>query len=85
MPSSVRLSPTRILMIIGRKEGLDHFIDAWVTDDNGKNWTFLNKPAESTGGSVGNPPSMISPEGWATGDHLRLPVCALRNPRADQH
>jgi len=59
MPSSVRLSPSRILTAIRRKEGPDHFIDAWVTDDNGKSWKFLNKPAESTGGSVGNPPSMI--------------------------
>ena len=30
-----------------------------MTDDNGLTWNFLNKPAESTGGSVGNPPSMI--------------------------
>ncbi len=59
MPSSVRLSPQRILTAIRRKEGPDHFIDAWVTGDNGKNWRFLNRPVESTGGSVGNPPSMI--------------------------
>jgi hypothetical protein len=59
MSSSVRLSPTRILTAIRRKEGPSHFIDAWATDDNGLTWNFLNKPAESTGGSVGNPPSMI--------------------------
>jgi hypothetical protein len=59
MPSSVRLSSSRILTTIRRKEGPDHFIDAWVTGDNGKNWTFLNRPVENTGGSVGNPPSMI--------------------------
>ena len=59
MPSSVRLSPTRILTMLRRKEGSEHFIDAWKTDDNGKTWTFLNRPVESTGGSVGNPPSMI--------------------------
>jgi hypothetical protein len=59
MPSSVRLSPARILTMLRRKEGADHFIDAWTTDDNGKTWTFLNRPVESTGGSVGNPPSMI--------------------------
>jgi hypothetical protein len=59
MPSSVRLSPTRILTTVRRKEGPEHFIDAWVSDDNGANWTFLNRPVESTGGSVGNPPSMI--------------------------
>jgi hypothetical protein len=59
MPSSVRLSPTRILTTTRRKEGPAHFIDAWTTDDNGKNWTLFNKPVESTGGSLGNPPSMI--------------------------
>jgi len=59
MPSSVRLSPARILTMLRRKEGNEHFIDAWTTDDNGKSWTFLNRPVESTGGSVGNPPSMI--------------------------
>ncbi len=59
MPSSVRLSATRILTSIRRKEGPEHWIDAWVTDDNGKRWQYLNRPAPSTGGSVGNPPSMI--------------------------
>jgi len=59
MPSSVRLSPTRILTTIRRKEGAEHFIDAWTTDDNGAHWAFLNRPVPSTGGSVGNPPSMI--------------------------
>src|SRR2546426_12162042 len=33
MPSSVRLSPTRILTTIRRKEGPEHFIDSWVTED----------------------------------------------------
>jgi len=59
MPSSVRLTSSRILTTIRREEGQDHFIDAWITNDNGANWRFLNRPAESTGGSVGNPPSMI--------------------------
>jgi len=59
MPSSVRLSTFRILTAIRRKEGSEHFIDAWVTDDNGKNWKYLNRPVANTGGSVGNPPSMI--------------------------
>jgi hypothetical protein len=59
MPSSVRLSPTRILTAIRRKEGDAHWIDGYVTDDNGSSWRFLNKSALSTGGSVGNPPRMI--------------------------
>jgi hypothetical protein len=59
MPSSVRLSKTRILTTLRRKEGPDHWIDAWVTDDNGASWRFLNRPVPSTGGSVGNPPSLL--------------------------
>ena len=58
MPSSVRLSESRILTTLRRKEGEQHWIDAWVTDDNGATWRFLNRPAASTGGSVGNPPSL---------------------------
>ena len=38
---------------------MTNFIDSWVTDDNVKSWKFLNRPVESTGGSVGNPLSMI--------------------------
>jgi hypothetical protein len=59
MPSSVRLSKTRILTTLRRKEGPEHFIDAWTTDDNGSSWSFLNRPVPSTGGSVGNPPSLL--------------------------
>jgi hypothetical protein len=59
MPSSVRLSANQILTTIRRKEGPEHFIDAYLSSDNGKTWEFLNKPAESTGGSVGNPPAMV--------------------------
>jgi hypothetical protein len=60
MPSSVRLSKTRILTTIRRKEGPDHWIDAWVSDDNAASWRFLNRPVPSTGGSVGNPPSLLA-------------------------
>jgi hypothetical protein len=59
MPSSVRISESRILTTLRRKESEQHWIDAWVTDDNGATWRFLNRPAASTGGSVGNPPSLI--------------------------
>lgn len=59
MPSSIRLSKTRILTTLRRKEGADHWIDSWVTDDNGASWRFLNRPVPSTGGSVGNPPSLL--------------------------
>jgi len=59
MPSSVRLSPTRILTTLRQKEGSEHFIDAWISDDNGQTWRFFNRPVESTGTSNGNPSSMI--------------------------
>jgi hypothetical protein len=59
MPSSVRISPVRILTAIRREEGEEHWVDAYVTNDNGATWQFLNRPALSTGGSVGNPPSMV--------------------------
>jgi hypothetical protein len=59
MPSSVRLSKSRIITMLRRKEGAEHWIDSWVTDDNGASWKFLNRPVPSTGGSVGNPPSLL--------------------------
>jgi hypothetical protein len=59
MPSSVRLSPTKILSTLRQKEGDKHWIDAYISEDDGKSWRFLNRPAESTGEFVGNPPSMI--------------------------
>lgn len=58
MPSTVRLSKTRLLTTLRCKEGEKHWIESWVSDDDGKTWKYLNQIA-STGGSVGNPPSMI--------------------------
>ncbi len=75
MPSSVRLSPTRILTTIRRKEGPRHWIDAWVTDDNGASWRWLNRPAPSTGGSVGNSPALMMLE-----DGRLLLVYGYRSP-----
>jgi hypothetical protein len=53
MPSSVRLSKTTILTAVRHRP----FIDAYRSTDDGKNWSFVNKPAPDTG--RGNPPSMI--------------------------
>ena len=53
MPSSVRLSPTTILTAIRHRP----FIDAYRSTDNGKTWSFVNKPAPNTG--RGNPPALI--------------------------
>jgi Neuraminidase (sialidase) len=58
MPSSLRLSKTRILTTLRCKDGERHWIESWVSDDDGKSWKLVNEIA-STGGSVGNPPSMI--------------------------
>jgi hypothetical protein len=59
MSSSERLSPQRILTTIRRKEGERHWIDAWVTDDNGLTWKWFNRPVPSTGGAVGNSPALL--------------------------
>lgn len=58
MSQSERLSPTRILTTIRRKEGETHWVDAWVSDDNGVSWKWLSRPAPSTGGAVGNPAAL---------------------------
>jgi hypothetical protein len=53
MPSSVRLSKNSIVTAIRHRA----FIDAYRSDDDGKTWRFVTKPAPDTGG--GNPPSML--------------------------
>lgn len=60
MPSTLRLSNNRLLTTLRRKENLvQHWIDAWISDDDGKTWTFFNRPTPSTGGSQGNPPALL--------------------------
>ena len=59
MPSTVRLSPKVLLATLRQKEGESHWIDSYISEDNGGNWRFLNRPVESTGAFVGNPPSTI--------------------------
>jgi photosystem II stability/assembly factor-like uncharacterized protein len=53
MPSSVRLSKDRIVTAIRHR----NFIDLYRSEDDGKTWRFVTKPAPDTGG--GNPPSMV--------------------------
>jgi hypothetical protein len=53
MPSSVRLSSNRIVTAIRHR----NFIDLYRSEDDGKTWRFVTKPAPDTGG--GNPPSMV--------------------------
>jgi len=53
MPSSVRLSATSILTSVRHR----NYIEAYRSNDNGKTWRLLGKPAPDTG--RGNPPSMV--------------------------
>jgi hypothetical protein len=59
MPSTVRLSPKVLLTTLRQKGGESHWIDAYISEDDGLNWRFLNRPVAYTGAFVGNPPSTI--------------------------
>ena len=64
MPSSVRLSETRLLSAVRCKAGdrsLDTeacWIDLYASDDNGATWTYLGRPVPDSGRG-GNPPMLI--------------------------
>jgi len=57
MPASVRLSPTSLLSILRRRDGDPSWLEAYRSDDNGAHWSFVNKPAPSTG--EGNPAALL--------------------------
>jgi len=57
MPSTVRLSETTLLTAVRRREGSKRWIETYISEGNGKNWHFLNKPMPELG--EGNPPSLI--------------------------
>lgn len=70
MPSTVRLSANKLLLTSRvRSETIDYFelskkekknsryIDAWVSNNNGKSWKYAGEPVDDTG--EGNPPSLI--------------------------
>jgi hypothetical protein len=62
MPSSVRLSTADIVTAVRHEDSLrkgPNWIDAYVTRDDGKSWSYLSRPAPDTGDKSGNPPSMI--------------------------
>lgn len=59
MPSTVRLGPKTLLTTLRQKEDDRHWIDAYLSVDEGASWQFYNKPVDSTGAFVGNPPSMV--------------------------
>jgi hypothetical protein len=60
MPSTVRLSPTKLLTATRVKQDQDRsWIDLYASDDNGTHWTLLKPPAPFAGAFSGNPPSLI--------------------------
>jgi len=59
MPSTVRLSDTKLISAMRRKRGGgDNWIDVYVSTNDGKNWQFLSKVADTCCNN-GNPPAMI--------------------------
>ncbi len=56
MPSTVRLSGSGLLTAIRRRDGEPSWLDIYRSDDTGKTWTYLNRPAEL---GEGNPAAMI--------------------------
>lgn len=59
MPSSLRLGPRTLLTTLRQKAGRRHWIDAWLSEDDGATWRQYGRPVKSTGAFVGNPPAMI--------------------------
>ena len=57
MPSTVRLSAKKLITTLRRREGEKRWIDSYISEDDGLNWTFLNKPVSDLG--EGNPPALI--------------------------
>ena len=58
MPSTVRTSSEGFLTMIRRKatvgEESSYWIESYTSQDNGKNWLFLNKPVETHAGNPGH-------------------------------
>lgn len=59
MPSTVRLSATRLVTAIRRRGNIKDpcWVDAYGSSDNGQNWSFLVR-IDETGGGNGNPPAL---------------------------
>jgi len=61
MPSTVRCSPTKLVSALRRRnmsESCDAWVDVYVSNDNGVNWSFLSKVGD-TGCENGNPPALV--------------------------
>ena len=59
MPSSLRLSPSKLLTVIRSRtsNGLD-LLTSYLSDDNGKTWSKLKDPVADTG-QGGTPPALL--------------------------
>jgi hypothetical protein len=59
MPSTVRCSATKLVSAIRRVDrGCNRWVDVYVSEDNGVNWSHLAKVGV-TGCSNGNPPALV--------------------------
>ncbi len=64
MPSSVRLSESRILVALrcrghgGSPREVGNWIDLYESNDNGLTWAYVARPVSNTG-TGGNPPAML--------------------------
>lgn len=58
MPAAVRLGPNRILAVLRRTEGTGRWLAAYLSEDDGASWTWLNDPAEGLGWNS-NPPALV--------------------------
>ena len=57
MPASARLSSSDLLVVTRRRQGWKRWQSAYLSEDNGKSWRYLNDPVPQLG--EGNPASLI--------------------------
>ena len=58
MPTAVRLSESKILAVVRRREGARRWLNAHLSSDNGRTWQQIEDPVDDLG--EGNPPSLIT-------------------------
>jgi len=59
MPSTVRLAKEQLITTVRVLDSPHTWIEAYASEDHGRSWHYLNKPAPDTGGGSGNPPSLL--------------------------
>ncbi len=58
MPASVRVSDSRVLCVVRRRENGRNWLAGYISDDNCESWRYAGDPVKNTGKS-GNPPAMV--------------------------